>query len=136
MAAAKKPDMDPNLAKLGVEGLKKARDWMLARVALRRVMDSKSAPAAQLEAAKREYNKKADELEKAMFLLEKHVRDSGARFPTTATQKKGEAKPFPWQSFLGMVAAGAGALEKAVSTPGAKKEVWQAEVVDVTDKGK
>ena len=131
--------MSATLAHLGVEALNTARRWALSRLTLRRVLDSKTAPASAVEKAKRDYQKNTDDLEKVMLQLEKRLVDSGANIPSS--KSKGPQKQFPWKQFLGMIAEGAKALETAVgskeSVAGATSDGFvRAEVIDSKPVGK
>lgn len=85
-------------AELGYEILEVARRWRRARVTLRAVLDKKSATAADIATAKREYNALMDKLEVLVGKLEALVQGRGL------VKRKG--KPFPWRELFGVAAAG------------------------------
>lgn len=127
-----------SLTHLSVEALNAARRWAISRVTLRRVLDSKSSSPALAETAKREYQKNTDILERSVMLLEAHLAESGSRLSAKAKKAPGTSKPLPWKSILGAIAAGANALENAVSDQvgaanavgGVVDDFIRAEVVD------
>lgn len=94
-----------------VEALNAARRWTYARVLLRKTLDSKSASPSQIEKAKVEYNKAAEELEKLVLRLERLIRGNGKQVPAN---RRVPTAPFPWRELFGMVAAGAKAVENAL----------------------
>lgn len=96
---------------IAVEILKGARRWVASRVAMRRVMDSKSATPKQLETAQKNNQKAAEDLEGLVMRLERFLHNSGQKFPIKKGPDKG---PFPWREMFGMVAAGAKAVESAL----------------------
>lgn len=96
---------------IAIEILKSARRWVASRVAMRRVMDSKSATPKQLEQAQAANKKAAEDLEVLVMRLERFLHNSGQKFPIKKGSDKG---PFPWREMFGMVAAGAKAVESAL----------------------
>ncbi len=88
-------------AHLGIEILNAARRWARARVILRRVLDSKKATPADVEARKRQYNKTSTELEVVVGRLERALQAQGNAVPMTR-----RAPPFPWEQLFNMLATG------------------------------
>ena len=99
-----------------------ARRWVRVRAALRRVLDSKRAGADQVAKVKADYQKANDDLERTVVALEQAL---GGR---KLTRKQA---PFPWREMLGMLAAGAKAVEDAVAS-GEKAVVDDAGYVQAT----
>lgn len=110
-------------AYLAVEALNAARRWTYARVLLRRTLDSKAATPAQIEKAKVEYNKQADELEKLVLKLERFIKGGGKQ---VSAKRRMPTAPFPWRELFGTVAAVSKAVENALDPVAGTK------VIDVT----
>lgn len=114
-------------ALLAIEALNGARRWTQARVRLRLLLDSKSAPPKAVEKAKAEFSKAGDELEALIVRLERFVKNGGRK---VSNKRGGVSAPFPWRELFGMVSAGAKAVESALTQP-ASTPVIQARVIDV-----
>lgn len=82
-----------------------ARNWARARIALRRVLDSKSASDADRKKAQKAVVTTANALERAIVDLSKAVPPS---------QLKRPSKALDWGKIAGVVAQVAGGIEKAV----------------------
>lgn len=94
--------------RLGIEVVDRARHWVRARSALRRVLDSKSAKPEAVEKAKAHYVKASDELEKVVARVEKLAKAGALR--------KTAKKPIDWAKFADALAGGAKAVDHAVNT--------------------
>lgn len=114
--------------RLGIEIVNASRRWAHAREVCRRYFDSKSAPPAEVEKAKRAYMKASDELEAHVRKLEVLMRLSGLVVPMGKRPKT--TKPFPWKRIaIGITKAVEDAINKDDTSP-----PIEAEVVDVTPK--
>jgi hypothetical protein len=119
--------MDQQASLLGIEILKAARRWVAARVLLRQALDSKSIKSEQLEKVKADHVRVCNELEALVMRLERHLHNNGRQFPTKRAAP-GRSGQFPWESFFGMVSAGAKAVESALS---GARPVVEAKIIDV-----
>ncbi len=112
------------MAHLGFEVVAVARRWAQARAKLRRLLDSKSATPDAVEAAKKGYTKRSDELEVVVSRVEAMAK--------AGVLKKRASKPIDWRSVLGAVnavgAIGAAALESAVAPD--KSALGEDEIID------
>jgi len=89
-----------------------ARKWVRVRRKYRKLLDSKSAKEEDLKKVRKSLLDVTNRLETAVLEFEvmyRHVQKHGLKKPK---------KPFPWREVLGIVSAGAGALEKAIGSPG------------------
>ena len=100
----------PAGGRLALETLAAARRWARVRAKLRRLLDSKSAPAADVNQARGAYSKASDELELSVRRLEKFMVANGQKM-----SMKRATPPFPWQQMLGAVAAGLQAVDTAIN---------------------
>jgi hypothetical protein len=106
-----------------------ARQWVRSRNRLRKLLDSKSARKADLDRARKKVIKDTGKLEAAVLEFEALYQDYEGRAPAQAG--KPAKSPFPWRELLGAVAAGAGALEKAMGTGPSQRVIdIEAEVSD------
>lgn len=112
---------------IAVEVLKAARRWVASRVVLRRVMDSKSATQPQLNKARADNQKAADELEGLVLRLERFLHNSGTKFP----MKRGSQSQFPWRDLFGAVAAVARGAESVLEGTKTPPGIIEAKVIDV-----
>ena len=94
--------------------VERARRWAFLRAKYRKLLDSKSADEKDLEKIKKTLLLETDKLERAILLFEKAYR----RFLLTSGKDLKQKGSFPWKEVLGVIATGAGALEKAMH-PGA-----------------
>jgi hypothetical protein len=102
-------DPRPSLKKL----VETARQWAVLRGRYRKLLDSKTADEKEVEKVKKALLKATDRLERAVIVFDKTYR----RFLAGGKDLKKQGGPFPWKELLGVVAAGASALDKAVSQP-------------------
>ncbi len=93
-------------AELGYQILEIARRWRKARIAMREVLDRRSASKADIASAKREYNELMDKLEALVGRLEALAQGRGI------VRKKG--KPFPWKELFGAAAVGIQTLSDVI----------------------
>ena len=105
-----------------------ARQWVRFRNQLRKLLDSKSARKKDLEKARKKVFDATGKLEAAVVEFEALYREYQGRQPAVGS---GRARPFPWRELLGAVAAGAGALGKAIDAGAPQKAIdVEAEVSD------
>jgi hypothetical protein len=114
---------------LAIEALSAARRWVQSRILLRRILDSKTAPPAQVEKAKVAYNKAGEELEMVVVRLEKLLHQNG--IAVSKNRRKPPTKPFPLKELLGVIASGAKAFETALSREKIPAAPIDAHVIDV-----
>ena len=84
--------------------LVRAREWAKARAALARVIDSKSASAKQVEAAKKAFANSSATLFKAIMRFEAMLK----------RRPNGRTKSIDWHALFGAVGVFAEALESSV----------------------
>lgn len=99
--------------------IEKAFLWSKSRAHLRRLLDSKSAEKdprykKELEKAHKQLTADADELEKAVLLLE-------ASMPRG--KSKGQKKPLPWGSIFGAIESAAKLAGEAARGSGVSKVI-------------
>jgi hypothetical protein len=85
----------------------------MLRARYRKQLDSKSTDEKELERTKKLLLQATDRLERDVLAFERAYK----RFLASGKDLKKKGGPFPWKELLGTVAAGASALDKALSQP-------------------
>ncbi len=111
--------------------LRRAREWAKARRKYRRLQDSKSARASDIEKAKKAIITTSEELEKAVAEIEKVY--TSARALARVRKQRSPGVKIPWDKVLKGVEAVAGAAGAALAPPSVSDDpnIIDAEVIEV-----